>query len=156
VLCAPLEVKLPVASSPTFLMRVAAAPRLVRTILASPEFEVRENRDGELLMTAPFDEEVASAPTLEQLAQHALERLQSSFGGSGSLRLLGHGVARRRMPAGGPIVGYLTPDKSVYVAVMHTALTLAPTVGRLVANELVSGEPAAELRRCRPQRLSTE
>jgi glycine/D-amino acid oxidase-like deaminating enzyme len=34
--------------------------------------------------------------------------------------------------------------------------TLAPTVGRLVANELVSGEPVAELRRCRPQRFATE
>jgi glycine/D-amino acid oxidase-like deaminating enzyme len=34
-------------------------------------------------------------------------------------------------------------------------LGVAPTVGRLVATELVSGEPAAELRRCRPQRFST-
>jgi glycine/D-amino acid oxidase-like deaminating enzyme len=49
----------------------------------------------------------------------------------------------------------VTPDTSVYVAVMHSAVTLAPTVGRLVATELVSGEPAAELRRCRPQRFST-
>jgi glycine/D-amino acid oxidase-like deaminating enzyme len=48
----------------------------------------------------------------------------------------------------------VTPDKSVYVAVMHSALTLAPTVGRLVADELVGGDPAAELRRCRPQRFS--
>jgi hypothetical protein len=41
------------------------------------------------------------------------------------------------------------------VAVMHSALTLAPTVGRLVADELVSGESVAQLRRCRPQRFST-
>jgi hypothetical protein len=38
---------------------------------------------------------------------------------------------------------------------MHSALTLAPTIGRLVANELVSGEPVAELHRCRPQRFFT-
>jgi len=60
------------------------------------------------------------------------------------------------MPAGGPVVGYVTPDKSVYVAVMHSAITLAPTVGRLIADELISGEPVAELRRCRPQRFSAQ
>ncbi|WP_267890806.1 hypothetical protein [Streptomyces sp. MMG1533] len=37
----------------------------------------------------------------------------------------------------------------MYVAVLHSALTLAPTVGQLVAEELVTGEPAAGLRRCR-------
>ena len=76
------------------------------------------------------------------------------FGGAGPLRPLGHAVGWRPLPAGGPIVGYATPDRSVYVAVMHSALTLAPTVGRLVADELVSSEPVAELRRCRPQRFS--
>ena len=47
-------------------------------------------------------------------------------------------------------MGYVTPDRSVYAAVMHSAITLAPTVGRLIAEELVSGKPAAELHRCRP------
>lgn len=155
-LCEPLGVELPVAQSPAFLMHVAAPPRLVKTILDSPEFEVRESHDGHLLMTAPLAlAEGDSAPTLQQPAEHTLERLRSSFGGAGPLRLLGHAVGRRPMPAGGPIVGYVTPDKSVYVAVMHSAVTLAPTVGRLVADELVSGETMAELRHCRPQRLST-
>lgn len=151
-LCEPLGVTLPVAASPAFLMRVAAPAGLVRTILDSPEFEARESRDGYLLMTAPLAEG-NSAPALERLAQRTLERLRSSFGGSGPLRLLGYAVGRRPMPAGGPIVGYLTPDTSAYVAAMHSAVTLAPTVGRLVAGELVSGKTAAELRRCRPQRF---
>lgn len=155
VLCAPLGVTLPVAASPAFLLQVAAPSGLVRTILASPAFEVRESRDGHLLMTAPHDAG-ASGAALERLAQHTLARLQSSFGGAGPLRLLGHGVGRRPMPPGGPVVGYVTPDKSAYVAVMHSALTLAPTVGRLVADELVGGEPVADLRRCRPQRFSAE
>lgn len=155
MLCAPLGVTLPVAASPAFRISAAAPPGLVRTILVGPDFEVRESRDGHLLMTAPHDEE-ASGAALARLARHTLERVQSSFDGSGPLHLLGHGVGWRPMPTGGPVVGYLTPDKSVYVAVMHAALTLAPTVGRLVADELVSGEAAAELRRCRPQRFSAQ
>ena len=153
MLCEPLGVKLPVAASSAFLIHVAAPLGLVRTILASPELEVRESRDGHLLMTASHGEE-ASGAALKRLAQHTLERAQASFGGSGPLRLLGYRVGRRPMPMGGPVVGYLTPDKSVYVAVMHSALTLAPTVGRLVADELVSGASVAQLRRCRPQRFS--
>jgi len=132
-----------------------APPQLIRTILDSPDVDIRECRDGHLVMAA-FHDDGASGAALERLAQHLVGRVQASFGGSGPLRLLGHGVGRRPMPAGGPVVGYVTPDKSVYVAVMHSAITLAPTVGRLIADELISGEPVAELRRCRPQRFSAQ
>lgn len=151
-LCEPLGVTLPVAASPAFLMRVATPPGLVRTILDRPEYEVRESHDGHLLMTAPLTEG-ASTPALDRLAQRTLERLPASFGDVGPVHLLGYAVGWRPMPEGGPIVGYVTPDRSVYVAVMHSALTLAPTVGRLIAGELVTGTPNAELRRCRPGRF---
>ncbi|MGI5379683.1 hypothetical protein ACQEV2_36600 [Streptomyces sp. CA-251387] len=36
-------------------------------------------------------------------------------------------------------------------AVLHSAVTPAPTVGRLVAQEIVTGEAVGELRRCRPR-----
>jgi glycine/D-amino acid oxidase-like deaminating enzyme len=151
-LCEPLGVRLPVAVSPAFLMRVATPPGLVRTILASPHYEAREAHDGNLLMTAPHAGRL-SGTALQQLAQHTLDRLRSTFGGNGALRLLGHGIGRRPMPLDGPIAGYVTPDKSVYVAVMHSAVTLAPTIGRLLAKELVSGEPVTELERCRPHQF---
>jgi glycine/D-amino acid oxidase-like deaminating enzyme len=152
-LCAPLGVTLPIAAAPAFLLQAAAPPGLIRTILAGPAFEARESRSGHLLLVAPHDAG-ASEVAREQLAQHTLAHLRSMFGGADTLRLLGHGVGWRPLPAGGPVVGYVTPDQSVYVAVMHSALTLAPTVGRLVADELVSGALVAELRRCRPQRFA--
>ena len=152
-LCAPLGVALPVAASPAFLLRTGSPPGLVRTILAGPEIEVRESRGGHLLLVAPHDAG-ASGVVLEQRAQHTLARVRSMFSDAEPLRLHGHAVGQRPLPEGGPIVGYATPDRSVYVAVMHSALTLAPTVGRLVADELIRGEPVAELRRCRPQRFA--
>ncbi|MBV9577981.1 MAG: FAD-binding oxidoreductase [Chloroflexi bacterium] len=152
--CEPLGVDLPVAASPAVLMRVAAPQGLVRTILDTPAFEVRASHAGHLLMTAPQAEQVISGSALERLAQNTLEHLQSAFGGRVPLDLLECRVGWRPMPPDGPIVGYVTPDRSVYVAVMHSAIALAPTVGRLVAHELASGEPVAELRRCRPRRAS--
>ncbi|MFH8614906.1 hypothetical protein ACH4E8_07485 [Streptomyces sp. NPDC017979] len=56
-----------------------------------------------------------------------------------------HGCARG---ARGPLIGHVGP--SVYVAVLHSAVCLGPTDGRLVAAELLDGTPHEALRRCRP------
>lgn len=152
-LCVPLGVMLPVAPSPALLIRASSPPGLVKTIVAGPTYEVRESHDGYLLMTAPYDERVADA-ALTRHAQQTLERVQASFGAAGRLHLQERCVGVRPMPAGGPLIGYVTSDRSVYVAVMHSAVSLAPTVGRLVADELVSDASVDELERCRPQRFS--
>ncbi|WP_330176613.1 FAD-binding oxidoreductase [Streptomyces sp. NBC_01498] len=147
-LCEPLSADLPVVASPAAVARVAAPPGLVRTVVASPAFEVREVRDGELLLGLPHAEGRAA---LDRAARDTLQRLKAAFRGSGQCRLLGYRTGRRPMPAHGPVIGYATDDRSVYVAVMHSAVTLAPTAGRLVADELVTGRPAPELRHCRPR-----
>ncbi|MFF5299840.1 NAD(P)/FAD-dependent oxidoreductase [Streptomyces sp. NPDC013161] len=148
-LCERLPVDLPMAASPATLARVSAPPGLVRTIVASPDFEVREVRDGHLLLVVPQVGAAAGKP--EQAAQDAFQHLRTAFRGSDECRLLSHRTTGRPMPAHGPVIGYAAHDRSVYVAVMHSAVTLAPTVGRLVADELVTGGPAPELRRSRPR-----
>lgn len=149
-LCASLPTAdLPVAASPATRARISAPPGLVETIVANRDFEVREVRAGELLLTVPY---VDGASTRRDQAVHdAFRHFQTSFRGSDTCRLLGHRTASRPMPAHGPLIGYVTPDRSVYVAVMHSAITLAPTVGRLVADELATGSPPPELQHCRPR-----
>ena len=148
-LCERLPVDLAMAASPATLARVAAPPGLVKSIVASPDFEVREVRDGHLLLVVPQAGAAAGKP--EQAAQDAFQHLRTAFRGSDECRLLSHRTSRRPMPAHGPVIGYAAHDRSVYVAVMHSAVTLAPTVGRLVADELVTGGPAPELRGSRPR-----
>ncbi|MGH4034047.1 NAD(P)/FAD-dependent oxidoreductase [Actinomycetota bacterium Odt1-20B] len=147
-LCEPLSADLDIAASPATLARVSAPPGLVKTIVARPYFEVREVREGDLLMVVPH---VEGAAAREQAVQDALQHMKAAFRGSDQCRLLGHRTGRRPMPAHGPVIGYATHDRSVYVAVMHSAVALAPTVGRLIADELVTGRPAPELQRCRPR-----
>ncbi|MEW1830490.1 FAD-dependent oxidoreductase [Streptomyces sp. NPDC088196] len=147
-LCERLPIDLAISSSPATLARVTAPPGLVRTIVASPDFEVREVRDGHLLLVVPEAE--GTAGNRERAAQDALRHLKAAFRGSDECHLQGHRISSRPMPAYGPVIGYAAHDRSVYVAVMHSAITLAPTVGRLIADELVTGRPATELRRCRP------
>lgn len=58
------------------------------------------------------------------------------------------------MPADGePIVGPVAEVPGLYVAVMHSAVTLAAAVGRLVARELVDGTVESALSGCRPDRF---
>jgi len=146
-----LDLELGVSTSPACLLHIAAPPGLLKTIVAGPHFEAREVRDGELLATMPYavgqpDDAVARE------ALNTLHRLQSAFDNGSACRLLSYHVCERPMPPAGPIVGHLTPDRSVYIAVMHSAVALAPTVGRLIAEELASDNPVGELRRCRPTR----
>ncbi|GAA3767832.1 NAD(P)/FAD-dependent oxidoreductase [Streptomyces chiangmaiensis] len=88
-LAEPLLAGLPVAASPACLVRLKAPPGLVKTIVASPDFEVREVRDGDLFLTLPHVED-KSATSFEQATQDALRRLQCLFRGSDCCRLLGY------------------------------------------------------------------
>jgi glycine/D-amino acid oxidase-like deaminating enzyme len=149
--CAPLHLQLPIEASPALLVEVAAPAGLVRTILDTPAFEARESRAGHILMTAPDLNADPSHRPLDQLAEGTVQCLRSAFGKAAPIRLLRHQIGWRPMPAEGPIVGYLTPDRRAYVAVMHSGVSLAPTVGRLVTTELVSGTTPDELRRARTE-----
>ncbi|WP_030725433.1 NAD(P)/FAD-dependent oxidoreductase [Streptomyces sp. NRRL F-2890] len=152
-LCEPLLAGVPVATPPVCLVRLAAPAGLITSIVACPDFEVREVRDGELLLTLPLAAGTA-ATSSEHVERNALRQVRTAFRGSDSCRFLGHRICRPPMPAQGPVIGFAERDRSVYVALMHSGMTLAPTVGRLIADELVTGRPAPELRRCRPRRLA--
>lgn len=124
--------------SPALLIRAAAPPGLVRMIVSAPGFEVRESRPGELLFAAEPDADPAAV----------VVRFRSAWAGAEKVRVLNSTIGVRPMPPAGPMIGY-APD-GTYLAVMHSAVCLAPTAARLIAREIVTGHPAPELARCRP------
>jgi glycine/D-amino acid oxidase-like deaminating enzyme len=150
-LCQPLGIALPVTSSPAVLVEVAATAGRVRGVVATPDLEVREARDGRLLVTVPYPAG-AGAREPHVLAAHARRLVGATLRDVGDLTVVRVSISGRPMPVdGGPIVGRL--GAGAYVAVLHSAVTLGPTVGRLVADELLTGTDAPELRRCRPARF---
>jgi glycine/D-amino acid oxidase-like deaminating enzyme len=83
-----------------------------------------------------------------------LERLLGTFDDAHGVRLVDVRLGARPMPADGlPVVGPVPGASGAYVAVMHSGVTLAPVVGRLVATELVDGVDAKELHGVRPARF---
>jgi glycine/D-amino acid oxidase-like deaminating enzyme len=149
-LCAPLGIAMPVAPSAAVLLRLAGPPDLVRTIVASPDMDVRVARDGELVAAVEYAGETTTAE-LARSAERIRLRIVEMFRGAEDVRLLSARVGMRPMPVDGrPLIGPVPAVLGAYVAVMHSGVTLAPLAGRLVAEEVVHGVEAPELRGCRP------
>jgi glycine/D-amino acid oxidase-like deaminating enzyme len=65
-------------------------------------------------------------------------------------------VGIRPLPADGlAVAGFLDQARTVYVAVTHSGVTLAPELAALTTREVVHGEQAAELAEFRPQRFAS-
>jgi len=138
---APLGVHVPVDPSPATLFRFRAPAGLVRTVVHNWDFDLRQ--------VAP-DRLVAAADSPEQ----TLAAVRSTFRGAASVELLSTRVGVRPMPADGePIVGPVAEVPGLYLAVMHSAVTLAAAVGRLVARELVGATVESALTGCRLDRF---
>lgn len=147
VLCPSLGV----ARSPAILVRLAGPPDLVRTIVATPDLDVRATGDGGLVAAVEYTGET-SAAELARSAERTRARITALFRGADDVRVLGARVGMRPMPAdGNPVIGPLPAVHGGYVAATHSGVTLAPAAGRLVAEELVHGVEAPELVSCRPR-----
>jgi glycine/D-amino acid oxidase-like deaminating enzyme len=118
--------------------------------VATPDVEVRAAGDGELVAAVAYAGETTAAE-LAHSAERIRVRIAGMFRGGEDVRVLSARVGMRPMPVdGNPLVGPLPTVRGAYVAVMHSGVTLAPVAGRLVAEEVVHGVEAPELRGCRP------
>jgi glycine/D-amino acid oxidase-like deaminating enzyme len=140
-LAAVLGIRVPVDPSPATLFRFHAPAGLVRTVVNNEDFDLRQ--------VAP-DRIIAAADSPER----TLAAIRSTFRGAADVELLSTRIGARPMPADGePIVGPVTGVPGLYLAVMHSAVTLAPIVGRLVASEVVDGTVEPALAGCRLDRF---
>ena len=138
---APLGIRVPVDPSPATLFRLRAPAGLVRTVVHNRDFDLRQVATDRLHAAADSPERTLAA-------------VRSTFRGAANVELLSTRVGVRPMPADGePIVGPVAEVPGLYLAVMHSAVTLAPAVGRAVARELVDGTVEPALAGCRLDRF---
>ncbi len=138
---APLGIRVPVDPSPATLFRLRAPAGLVRTVVHNRDFDLRQVATDRL-------HAAADSPV------RTLAAVRSTFRDAANVELLSTRVGVRPMPADGePIVGPVAEVPGLYLAVMHSAVTLAAAVGRLVARELVAGTAEPALAGCRLDRF---
>jgi len=135
----PLGVELPMDTPRGVLMHTKPLPRIIDRNILLPGLHVRQRPDGALLAGASFGGE-SDLETPESIAQDLLLRIRKELVGAEAAELAGFTVGYRPKPSDGmPAVGRAQGVDGLYIATMHSGVTLAPAIGRFVTDELLNG-----------------
>ena len=154
---AGLEVQ--TVSSPGMLVQTRPLPPLTDRVVylpggPGPPVHLRQRADGSVLIGERTQETVATDPGLHH-ARALLAQAARFFPVLAGVPVDRWWLAYRAMPADRlPIVGPLPWLDSLYLAVSHSGVTLAPVLGRLVAKEVADQAPDGLLAPFRPGRFA--
>lgn len=151
-------VDLPLLRLPGLVVTLEPRAETLRGIVAAPEVHLRRGAGGRLVVHSwAVDAKLARAGTQspdEVLVRELLTRARAV-----APRLASAPVERARIgvrpipPDGLPIVGPMPGVRNLYSLVSHSAVHLAPVLGRLAAREIVRRQAEPRLAPFRPERL---
>ncbi|WP_299842948.1 FAD-binding oxidoreductase [uncultured Roseovarius sp.] len=152
-----VDVPLPMLQRPGALVRTRPLPPLLKKVMVSPELEFRQDALGRIIAPSSAahqaDDREVLPDTPDGLALDTLRRLRALLPGV-DLVLDQTAVAMRPVPGDGlPAVGHCGPE-GLYLAVMHSGVTLAALMGELIAQELLDGAKSHLLTPYRPGRFA--
>jgi glycine/D-amino acid oxidase-like deaminating enzyme len=139
-LVAAVGLTLAVTESPALLVATQPHVKCINGLIMSPEMQVRQTVEGRLIATTGFAE---TDPGTDGAAQAAavIDAMRGMIVSGASIAPGYHVVGRRPMPQDGfPVVGWVDGIPGLYVAVMHSGVTLAPAIGRFVAADVLTGQ----------------
>jgi glycine/D-amino acid oxidase-like deaminating enzyme len=156
---AAVGLEVPTVASPGMLAQTRPLPPLTDRVVylpggPGPAVHLRQRADGAVLVGERTQETPVTNPGLDHaralLAQAA--RFFPALAGAGVDKWW---VAWRAMPSDRlPIVGPLPWLEGLYLAVSHSGVTVAPALGRLVADEVATQAPDGLLAPFRPARFA--
>lgn len=130
---------LALTSPPGLLAVTRPLPPTLKGLVMAPGLHMRQRRDGALIAGADYGGSDPGADA-EAAAKECLGRMRGLLKPAIELELDHYTIGRRPTPSDGfPAVGRPPGSSGVYVAVMHSGVTLAPAIGRFVADEIVDG-----------------
>ena len=130
---------LPMGAPPGLLVHTRPHARLLNGIVLAPEVHLRQTVEGRIVIGSDFG---GTDPGMDPdaTARMLFDQAKAMLKGGDDLELDFHTVGYRPTPASGlPAIGRPDNQAGLYVAVMHSGVTLAPAVGQFVAQELLSG-----------------
>ncbi len=138
-LAAMAGVEVPLIESPGVLAHTKPGDRIVDRVVLSPGAHVKQKLDGRLVAGMGFGSAPSKLPTDEE-GERVLEAGRRYLPALASLSLEKVTLGFRPLPKDGyPIIGFPEGAPGVYLAVMHSGVTLSPIVGRLSAIEILDG-----------------
>jgi glycine/D-amino acid oxidase-like deaminating enzyme len=148
--CVGLE--LPMRSSPGLLVYSKPIVPLLRHVIEAPGLHMKQER-SRIVAGADF----GGGPARDDREAEGLRLLalvKRHVHGAGDLQLDRVTVGMRPMPEDGmPVVGFVPDVPGLYLATMHSGITLAPAVGRFATMEILDGVRVELLEPYRPERF---
>lgn len=154
-ICRAAGFEVPANTSEALLVKTQRLEPVVNGLLSAPGVRLWQARDGSVLACDDFDGSNL-ASRAEELAVNLMERANRLVKFSEPVMAGRIMFGRRLLPGDGmPVIGESATVRGCYLALMHSGITLAPLVGRLIAGEIVSGREEPLLRPYRPARFGS-
>lgn len=160
---------LPLRHAPGIMLHSTPQSPVLGRVMESSRINLKQNPNGRIVgndgpyapdipVHAGIIEGVADMPeeirTLH--GERILDKFRAMLPGVVDARYDYLTLGFRPMPRDGmPVVGFVPGSADVYVACMHSGVTLAPIMGRYITHELLSDDAIDELAPYRPARFAS-
>ncbi len=147
---------LPMRREPGAITRLGCEQVPIHRAMHAPHIEIRpDGNDSVVLHSRGVDALIETAEDPAELGRLLHESARHVVPELGNSRIAETRVADRPIPGDGfPSVGAVPSVPGYYEAVSHSAITLGPVIGRLLASEILSGRTDGMLADFRPERFS--
>ena len=160
----------PLKHSPGILAHSAPMPRDLRTVIYGNDIHFKQMPDGRIVAAdstyapdTPVHSDILRErldfPNEETRVMHGrriLEKVPTVLPSARNAELDRLTLGFRPLPEDDyPIVGFVPGTADVYIAVMHSGVTLAPIMGRMISREILDDVSVDSLNPYRPGRFST-
>ncbi len=153
------EVSIPLKESQGVLVHTRPQPKLIDRVVLAPGVHCKQKLDGRVVVGGQIVAGVGTADgeTLEpgDNGQRILREAARVLPGIRGVAVERVTVGHRVMPVDEyPVVGFSDRCPNLYVAAMHSGVTLAPLIGQLAALEILDGARVSSLEPYRPSRFT--
>jgi glycine/D-amino acid oxidase-like deaminating enzyme len=141
-------VRVQLKDSPGVLIHIAPQPRLIDRVVLAPGTHFKQEWDGRIVAGGQIVAGVGTAATDASVddAEQILKQVQRFLPALSGVAIERVTLGYRVMPHDEfPKIGFTGQCSNLYVAAMHSGVTLAPLVGELAAQEILEGVRASVL-----------
>jgi glycine/D-amino acid oxidase-like deaminating enzyme len=148
-----IGISLDLTDPPGLLVHSKPTRELLHGLVMAPELHVRQTSEGRLVAGSDFSGNVIG-DDVGTAASDLYGKVQDMVAGSEKVELDFHTLGYRPTPADGfPVIGRPKNIEGLYVAMMHSGITLAPAIGLFAAAEILEGRRDGLIAPYHPDRL---
>ena len=146
---------LPMANKRGMIVQTRPVQTRIHHILMTPDVHFRQNPDGSIVAGEIFSGDLDPSQDAPALATAVIARIRRKLRGQPDVPLAEVKLGERPVPLDGlPVVGAVPGAPGVFLAVMHSGVTLGPLIGQLLAEEILQGSPSPLLSGFRASRFA--